>query len=794
MNKIIAPWLFFVALMWGGDAHAQSAAKFTINGYVEDSESGERLFGVNVFDANTLQGTITNDFGFFSLTLPSDTIALTVSYIGYPAQAQEFFLDKDITINFKMDPSINLKEVEVVASQAEKIQEKTQMSTIDISMDKVKSLPVLLGERDVMKTIQLLPGVQSGGEGTSGLYVRGGGPDQNLILLDGVPVYNASHLFGFFSVFNADAIKSVSLIKGGFPARYGGRLSSVLDIKMKDGNKKKLHGEGSIGLVSSKLTLEGPIIKDRTSFIVSGRRTYIDLLAQPFIRAEARRNGSEAAGGYYFYDVNAKVNHKFSETSRLFLSTYFGNDKFYARYEDDYVNNGITETEKNSNSLGWGNIITALRWNKIINKKLFSNSTLTYSRYRFLVDIEYEESTEGPGISESTNYGFEYLSGIYDWSGKIDFDYLPTPDHYVKFGVGNTYHTFTPGVNTVQFGSESSTIDTSFGSQKQYAHEFWMYVEDDFEVNALLKINGGLHFSGFYVGDKLYTSLQPRFAGRYLMNEEWSLKASYARMTQYIHLLTNATVGLPTDLWVPVTDTVPPQFSNQIAIGMARTIKEKYEVSVEAYYKTMENLIEYKDGASFLSASRDWQEKVEFGRGWSYGFEVFIEKKHGKTSGWIGYTLSWTNRQFDNVNFGDPFPYKFDRRHDISFVLTHKFNDRCDVGMTWVYGTGNAVTLPTGQYYGATELPWDTWTGNTVEHVESRNGFRQPSYHRLDVGVNLHKKTKWGERTWSWGVYNMYSRQNPFYLYFGFNDNNERALKQISLFPIIPSFSYSFKF
>lgn len=784
-----------LALLLGSlSVTAQDGKKFTINGYVEDQSSGEKLIGVNVYDARTFKGTTTNAYGFFSITLPSDTIALTASFVGFPTQTQTVYLDRDMTINFNLDPSVSLKEVEIVASQTEQIQEKTQMSTIDVSMDKVKNLPVLLGEKDIIKTIQLLPGVQSGGEGTSGLYVRGGGPDQNLILLDGVPVYNASHLFGFFSVFNPDAINSVQLIKGGFPARYGGRLSSVLDIRMKDGNKKEFHGEGSIGLVASKLTLEGPIIKDKTSFIISGRRTYIDLLAQPFIIAAGRRNGETIRGGYYFYDVNAKINHKFSETSRLFLSTYVGNDKAYARYEDQWMNDGYTFEEKNRNNLGWGNFITALRWNKIINKKLFSNTTLTYSRYRFLVDIGFEETETGPGVDESTSYGFQYLSGIYDWSGKIDFDYLPNPDHYIKFGAGNTYHTFTPGVNTVTFTGEGANQDTSFGSTRQYAHEFWVYAEDDWEITPRLKVNLGTHFSGFHVSGKTYFSFQPRFAGRFLVNEEWSVKASYAQMAQFIHLLTNATVGLPTDLWVPVTDTIPPQFSTQYAVGVARTFKGKYEISAEAYYKTMDNLIEYKDGASFLSAQKDWQQKVELGRGWAYGFELFLEKKVGKTSGWIGYTLSWTERQFANVNNGEVFPYKFDRRHDIGIAVTHEINDRVDIGATWVYGTGNAVTLPTERYANTASLPFWSYNGGDVEYIESRNGFRAPSYHRLDFGVNFHKEMRWGERTWSFGVYNLYSRQNPFYLYFGRDDNGDRALKQVSLFPVIPSFTYSFKF
>ena len=770
-------------------------AQHTISGYIQDDANGEMLIGATLFDLESGKGTTTNVYGFFSLTLPQDSVKLRISFVGYESQLMEFYLDGDRTFNVNMGGAVALQEFEVVASESERIEEKSEMSTIDVSMEKVKALPVFLGERDVMKTIQLLPGVQSGSEGSSGLYVRGGGPDQNLILLDGVPIYNASHLFGFFSVFNADAINSVKLVKGGFPARYGGRLSSVIDIRMNEGNMKEFHGEGSIGLISSKLTLEGPIKKDKTSFIVSARRTYIDLLARPLIKASS---GDGSFGGYYFYDVNAKLNHKFSEKSRLFVSGYFGNDDFYSKFKDKWTNNGTSYNTEEEGGLKWGNIIGAVRWNYLFSNKLFSNTTFTYSRYKFVVGFS-EEQTWSGATSGSQNFSFDYTSGIEDFAGKVDFDYLPHPDHYIKFGVGHTYHTFTPGVNTYQESSTSigeQTIDTTFGSQIQYGHESWVYVEDDVKIGSRFKGNFGVHASSFYTDKKFYFSVQPRFTGRYLLTEDFSLKASYARMTQYLHLLTNAGIGLPTDLWLPVTDSVPPQQSQQIAIGAAKTLKGKYEISLEAYYKTMDNLIEYKDGASFFGSETDWQKKVEIGKGWSYGAELLLEKKQGKTTGWIGYTLSWTKRQFDNLNFGEVFPYRYDRRHDIGAAMTHKFNDRVDIGVVWVYGTGNAVTLGQERYNSlSSSFPDDPYEwGGEVEHVDSRNNYRMPSYHRLDVGVNLHKKTKWGERTWSFGLYNMYSRQNPFYLYFSNNTAGERQLTQVSLFPILPSFSYQFKF
>ncbi|MBL4651745.1 MAG: TonB-dependent receptor [Flavobacteriales bacterium] len=789
---------FFLALY----ATVSLAQKVTINGYIEDSETGEKLIGATIFDANTLLGTTTNVYGFYSITLPADSILLTISFVGFKPVAYQLSGEKDTTINVSLSSSVDLKEFEIIASQSERIEERTQMSTVEISMRQIEMLPALLGEIDVLKAIQLLPGVQSGGEGTSGFYVRGGGPDQNLILLDGVPVYNASHLFGFFSIFNSDAINSVTLVKGGFPARYGGRLSSVLDIRMKEGNSKKIAGSASIGLISSKVTLEGPIFTDKTSFIVSGRRTYIDALAQPLIRSfdgGGKRGGSSTSenklrAGYYFYDLNGKINHKFSNKHRLFLSAYMGDDRAYVNSTSKYTENNTDFEDVVESELKWGNITTAARWNAIINKKLFANTTLTYSRYQMNIGLDFESLRND---TSANAFGYNYLSGIYDVGGKVDFDFLPNPNHYIKFGVGETYHTYTPGVQAMVISSENNTsLDTTFGALSIYAHEFYGYVEDDLKVGALLKINPGLHFSGFYVNNIFYKSLQPRIAANYMFRENWSLKASFATMTQYVHLLSNSGVGMPTDLWVPVTDTIPPMQSVQYAIGITHTFRDKYEVSVEGYYKTMKNLIEYKEGASFFDSSTDWYQKVEFGKGWSYGGELFIQRKIGKLTGWIGYTLSWTTRQFDNLNFGEPFPYKYDRRHDISIAFSYQLKENIDFGVTWVYGTGNSVTLPTSTYQSYENAEFGNVYGFSegISHYESRNGYRMPAYHRLDLGINIHKKKTYWTRTWSFGVYNVYNRQNPFMVDFGRNEFGERALMQISLFPIIPSIAFKIVF
>lgn len=768
----------------------------SISGFITDQRSGEPLIGAKVYDNRTKKGGLSNDYGFYSLNVDSDTVEIIVSYLGFERYQSTFFAHTNLTLSISLLPLLELKEVHV--SHHKKIEEETQMSEIELSMQMVQTLPVLFGETDIIKTLQLFPGIQSGNEGSTGMYVRGGGADQNLILLDGVPIYNVAHLFGFFSVFNSDAINNVQMIKGGFPARYGGRLSSVLDIRMKEGNSKKLSGTGSIGLISSKLTLEGPIIKDKTSFLVSGRRTYIDLLGKAINSLDKNKTEDEknTKTGYYFWDLNAKINHVFSEKSRLFISGYFGNDKFYNKLQNSHSIGAKDITEETDNRLRWGNAIAALRWNRVINPKIFMNVAATYSQYQFLVGFDMLTKTSEGSSKTQEEMGFNYHSGINDWTGKVDFNYYPNSAHSVKFGLGDTYHTFSPGVNQFMSKNTQASLDSVFGANQLYSHEYWIYAEDDWELSQRIKVNMGVHFSGFHSRNKWYPSFQPRISGRWLITENASIKASYSRMSQFLHLLTNPTIGLPTDLWVPVTDRVAPEHSNQYAIGYAQSLQKGWQLTLEAYYKDMKNLIEYKEGASFFSLSTDWQDKITTGKGNGYGLELLIEKKIGKTKGWIGYTLSWSNRQFEELNFGNVFPYTYDRRHDIGVAITHEFNDRIDVGVVWVYGSGNATTLALQTYNGIEGL---TTNGSThsfveVEYLDGRNNYRAPSYHRLDISVNLHKQKKRYERTWSFGLYNAYSRQNPFFLFFDTKTDGSKTLKQMSLFPIIPSISYSFKF
>lgn len=768
-----------------------TAQKFTVSGYIKDADSGESLIGATLYHANSTSGAAANLHGYYSITLPSDSVSLLFSYVGYTHQVVKFHLHRDTVINVHLNSSTLLNEVVVNASKAEAIHDVTKMSSMSIPLEQIKSLPAFFGETDVLKVLQLMPGVQSGSEGSSGLYVRGGGADQNLILLDGVPIYNASHLFGFFSVFNADAINHVELIKGGFPARYGGRLSSVIDINMKDGNMKEVKGEGSVGIIAAKISVEAPIQEDKTSFIFSARRTYIDVLARPLIKKSTK--GDEVAG-YYFYDLNFKVNHIINQSNRLYISTYLGDDKAYARSKDEYTSNNTHTKYRDEFGLRWGNVITALRWNHVFTPKLFSNFTTTFSRYRFDIFNESEETITSPGQPTKEDfYKNRYLSGIRDWAAKADFEYLPNPNHYIRFGTNLIDHRFSPGVYATKSSTEN---DTTAGAKIINAQEMAVYVEDDWKLNSNLKVNVGLHASAFTVENRWYHSFQPRAALRYLLTEDLSLKASYASMTQYIHLLTNAGLGLPTDLWVPSTKRIEPQQSWQVATGIAKTYKDLYEISLEGYYKEMTNLIEYKDGASFIHIDEDWQNKVvSNGYGESYGAELLLQKKTGTITGWIGYTLSWTNRQFDELNFGKKFSYKYDNRHDLNIALSHSWNDRMDFSMAWVYTTGNAITLPVAIFEDATSTDNPNYYFDSdIYHYEGRNSFRMRDYHRLDVSFSWWKNKKWGQRKWTLGVYNVYNRRNPFFMDIGYDKNDNKKFIQYSLFPILPSLTYSFKF
>jgi hypothetical protein len=785
--------------MAGMTQQRSSLEKYTISGYLKDSLTTESLIGATAYTSPGLSGTSTNAYGFYSLTLPAGEVNLTYSHVGYTPKHVSFTLRKDTVINTGLSGTVHLGEVEITASRTDRIQEHTQMSAVRVPMIQLKAIPAFLGEVDILKALQLMPGIQSGGEGSSGLYVRGGGPDQNLILLDGVPVYNASHLFGFFSVFNTDAINNVELLKGGFPARYGGRISSVIDINMKEGNMQKFHGEGAVGIVSAKMTFEGPVWKDRTSFIVSARRTYIDLLAAPFIaKANQQEGGLDIRGGYYFYDMTAKINHRFSPKDRVYLSAYMGSDRFYVNMNEEYEfydlhdsYSGTTSSTANKSGLTWGNMTAAFRWNHIFTNKLFGNTTLTYSRYRMDIYMKRWETERVDRIAETKYYGVDYQSGITDWSGRLAFDYLPSPDHYIRFGSNLTYHIFNPGA----IGAESELIPVRFGGDKIHSYEYSVYAEDDVRLTSRLKANIGIHWSAFNVRGGFYNMWQPRISARYLLTSELSAKVSYSRMAQYVHLLTNSNLGLPTDLWVPATDLLDPQTSGQVAAGLAHNFREAYELSIEGYYKTMDRVIEYKEGASVFDVHSKWEDKIIQGEGRSYGMEMFAQKKTGSFTGWVGYTLSWSDRQFEALNRGQRFNYKYDRRHDISIVMMKKFGKKIELSGTWVFGSGNCITVPVGIFDASN--PFAVQSQYDMLQYGERNGYRMVPYHRLDLSISFVRQKRWGERRWVIGVFNAYNRKNPYYIDIEEKDRYAgRTIQyvQYSLFPVIPSVSYHFKF
>ncbi len=766
-----------------------SAQKYTISGFVENSISGEKLPGASItVKESTMLSTISDEKAFYSLTLPPMEYHIVCSYKGYQTQTFECNLTKDTVVNFVLLLSKQFQDPEEKPRP-----EDPQMSKHSISMDMIKRIPLLLNENDVIKTIQLLPGIQYGKEGTNGIYVRGGSGDQNMILIDGVPVYNIGHLAGISSIFNEDVANNVLLIKGAFPARYGGSLSSVIDIKTKEGNDKKIGGAFSFGLLSSKLTLEGPIVKDKTSFIISYRRTWLDFLTNPLISyiSKKYREDESFGGGFYFWDFNAKIAHKLSRKDRLYLSIYTGKDKYSFVNEKNTGNNIV----KADYSMLMRNLTSSLRWNHLFGKKLFSNLTIAYTKYKFTTSIIDEKNNNAQNFIDYRKWDYE--SGINDFTTKLDFDYSASRSHNLKFGFRYIYHTFFPGENVLDIKSDQEAVnDSTFAYSNLYSSEYAIYLQDEIRIGEKLVANIGLHYSGFYEDDTLFHSLQPRISARLLLSRNFSVKAAFCRMSQYLHVLTNYSIGMPTDLWLPVTKKILPQKSNQYTLGFYYSTKKGVDFSVEGYYKTMDNLIEYKNGASFFnlgenfdSDPRAWEKNIEKdGKGESFGFEFLIKKNIGKTTGWFAYTWSKAWRKFDNINFGKKFPYKYDRRHDISIVLLQELGKKFNVGINWILGTGNPITLALSRYETLSDNP-----GNTVPDVEYRNNYRMPVYHRLDLAFNFPKQKKRGKRTWSINIYNVYNRRNAYFL-MSKEENGLEVFKQYSILPIIPSFSYKFEF
>ena len=777
---------------------------YTLSGYVTDAKSGESIFGAKVFIPSIKKGALTNNYGFYSLTVPSGKYVVEFRLSGVQTKKKEITLNSDLRYDMELGESIqDIDEIKVVAN-ADQNTNSTQLGSHELDIDEIKTLPAFMGEVDIIKTIQLLPGVSSAAEGGQGFYVRGGGPDQNLVLLDEAVVYNAAHLFGFFSVFNADAVKNVNLIKGGMPANFGGRMSSVLEVSMNEGNNKKFRVKGGIGAISSRITVEGPLKKNKGSFVLSGRRTYIDLI----MKAAISDTSPFAGSSYFFYDMNLKMNYKLGDKDRLYLSGYYGKDEFnFGNIEDGF-----------SVDMPWGNGIAALRWNHLFSSKLFMNVTGTYTNYLFKFG------------SAQDQFRFELNSGISDWGGKVDFSYYPSTRHTLKWGLDYTFHTFTP----ISVSAESNDVEFDTGlAQKLISHESAAYVLDEFDLNEKIKINAGIRYSTFqhvgpftryFKGDgistqdstrtyekgdliQFYHGLEPRISGRIKLNKNSSIKAGYAYNYQYVHLTSLSAVSLPTDVWYPTTSKAKPQQGWQTSLGYFKNFNQNmFETSIELYYKGLKNLIEYKEGALPNDNVNDNTDNLlVFGTGWSYGTEFFIKKKKGKFTGWIGYTWSKTERKFPDLNNGVPFPAKYDRRHDLSVILSYKLNERWVFSSAFIYATGNTLTLPSSWYVQDQDL---------LFNYGPRNSTRMAPYHRLDLSATWYSKAykeqknlETGETikvkkkvrsNWAFSIYNVYNRANPYFLYVDndgdfFSGNFDISIKQVTLFPIIPSVTWNFE-
>lgn len=756
---------------------ALSATKYTISGRIKDAATGEDLIGASVQVKDQNVGATTNEYGFYSLTLEEGNYTLIYKSFGSAPLTKFIELNQNITLNIELSSDIDeLDEVTVTTTKEDENVSSIEMSVVKLDPKSIEAVPVLFGEKDIMKTLQLTPGVKSAGEGNSGFYVRGGGADQNLVLLDEAPVYNASHLLGFFSVFNSDAIKDVALYKGGIPAEYGGRASSVMDVKMRDGNSKKFGASGGIGLISSRLTLEAPIVKDKGSFMISGRRSYLDKVFGTVNKLQGKENDFTL----YFYDLNLKSNYTFNDNNRLFISGYFGRDVL----------------KLPSFGFNWGNATGTVRWNHLFSERLFSNTSFIASNYDYRFSI-------GEGEEEFGN-----KSGVKDYNLKQTFDYFLNSNNTVKFGVNIIHHTFNPGEFTA--GSESSFEDQKIDDK--YALEGGAFIQNDHKINDIISLQYGLRYSAFnymgkgnayefdnegnptdttYFGNgesiQYYGGLEPRFSIKYQINDVSSIKSSYNRMMQYMHLLSNTTTSSPTDLWVPSSNNVKPQIANQVALGYFRNFKDNlFEFSVEIYGKTLENQIDYRNGAN-LFFNEQIESELVYGKGLAYGTEFYLRKRKGNLTGWISYTLARSIRQFDDVNQGEWYSSRQDRIHDISVVGIYKFTEKLTASASWVFYTGDAVTFPSGQY---------SINGTSVPYYTERNGYRLPNYHRMDIGLTWYKKkTEKFESSWNFSIYNTYAQKNPYTITFEQNEETgQTEAIQTTLFQMIPAFTYNFKF
>jgi outer membrane cobalamin receptor len=748
---------------------------FTLSGKITDKDTGEDLNGASVMVVELIKGVATNSYGFYSLSLPAGTYTIRYSYVGYENVEQKLDLNKNLVMNIEISPSVMALDEVIVSSERDENITSAKQGVEKLNMKDIENIPVLFGEKDILKTIQLLPGISSSAEGSTGFNVRGGSMGQNLILLDEAPLYSSSHLMGFFSVFNSDAIKDVTVYKGGIPAKYGGRASSVLDITMNNGNSKTFSGSGGIGLVSTRLTLEVPILKDKMSFIISGRRTYGDLVAKLLFPEQLVRDDMK----FYFYDLNAKLNYTINDKNRLFLSGYFGKDIF--------------ELGKDIGT-GWGNTTGTIRWNHLFSDKIFSNTSLVYSKY---------------------DYGFVFgqnslrlRSGIEDLSLKEDATWYINPENTLKFGINIIYHKFRPGEIT---SGDTANFETVLSDKK--AFESAIYIQNEQKITSRLSANYGLRFSTFNQigpgwfyeynaanepidstwygkGKAAYPwfGFEPRLSVNYMLSEKSSIKLSYNRMVQYLHLLSNSTAGSPTDVWMPGSNNLKPVFVDHVSAGFFRNfLDNSIETSVEIYYKNMINSSDYEDGADIIF-NEHVESQILIGKGRSYGLELYIKKKYGSFTGWISYTLSRTENKIEGINNFSWYPMKYDKTNELSVITICKLGQRLTISGVWTYATGNAVTFPSGKYIlDNNPVPWFT----------ERNGYRMPAYHRMDLSLTLNgKNRKKFKSSWDLSVYNLYNRYNAYIISFRESEvvpGSTEAVK-LSLFGIVPSVTYNFRF
>jgi hypothetical protein len=757
---------------------------FTISGIVSEIGSKEKIIDAYVYDSLQNYVTRTNAQGYFSLTIPKDSIVLKVSRVGYKPFSIALNHNKDVRLNVTLSP-VNTEKV--VVKRNKKLNYLIGDET-RINIRVVEKLPSLFGETDILKSLQLYPGVQSVSEGTSGILVRGGSPDQNLILLDGIPVYNASHLYGLYSIFNSDAVKKVSMSKGGFSVKNTGRLSSVIDIRTKDGNKEKLGVEGSLGLVSSKLLLEGPIKKGRTSFLVSGRRTYMDLFGAPLL-AGFDDDVQDFVAGYYFYDVNGKVHHRINKNTYLSLIGYHGVDRTFIKNSFSLRTPENKIKEKDVQDLTWENNLWSLQLNKYISKKWYGNLSAVYSNYVINNNSTYEYTVKDGSRKKEDYFKYDYYTGIRDVSLMGNLEWKPNRKHDVGMGFAATWHNFNPGLTIFSSKIDGSKQKSISGSGDEDAGEATIYIEDDMKIAKGLFLRSGLNVTSFILSEKSYFGVQERLNMRFYLNRFLLFNATWSNSKQFIHFLPNSTIGLPTDIWLPSTENIAPENAQQVSAGVQYN-RSRYSFGIEGYYKEVDNIIEYKDGVNFIGSSSDWESKIEVGRGKAYGVETRIGKEKGRATGWVSYTLAWSNRTFANINNGKTFPFRFDRRHDISAVFNYRFSDKKFLSVTWVYGSGNPITLPIARY---AAYPVSNPVNDVFVYGE-RNGYRMKDFHKLDIVYNLKTKNRYGEGVWSFGLYNAYNRLNPFFITTGYNDDNERVYKQVSIFPVLPSINYKLKF